>query len=122
MVAAGAVPALLLASAPLTSHARSFRRRQVVHSLADYRECVGTWFSIHDESWKRVRLINVREHPFSDAVEQFSCLFRGRANSVLRSGTYVVRSRFLGQYQLYLTTTEDDGYESFLRADFALLR
>ena len=121
IVVAGAVPALFVASTPLAANARSFRRRRF-HSLANYRKCIGTRFYVLDHSWKRVMLIEVREHAVSDAVEQFSCLFRGKSNSAVRSGTHAIRSRFLGRFQLYLIATEDDGYESFARADFALLR
>jgi hypothetical protein len=121
IVAASAVPVLLVASMPLTADARR-RRRGQIHSLANYRDCIGTWFYVRDESWKRVKLVEVREHIISDEVEQFSCQFRGTSRSAIRSGTHDVRSRFLGRFQLYLTAIEDDGYESFSRADFALLR
>ena len=121
IVASGAVPALLVAGMPRTADARRLRRGQI-HSLANYRDCIGTWFYVRDESWKRVQLIEVREHIISDEVEQFSCQFRGTSRSAVRSGTHPIRSRYLGRFQLYLTAIEDDGYESFSRADFALLR
>ena len=66
IVVAGAVPALFVASTPLAANARSFRRGRF-HSLANYRECIGTWFYVLDHSWKRVMLIEVHEHAVSFA-------------------------------------------------------
>ena len=121
LIAAGAFPALLVASAPLTANARWSRRGQN-HSLANYLDCIGTWFYVRDGRWKRVQLVEVIEHTVADEVEQFSCHFRGSSGSAVRSGTHAVRSRFLGRFELYLVALEDDGYESLARADFALLR
>jgi hypothetical protein len=122
IVAAGALPALLLVGAPSAAVARRFRRAPQIHRLSEYRECIGTWFYIRDESWRPLELIEVSEHASSELVEQFSCHFSGTSNPPIRSGTYAVRSRLLGRFQLYLAATGDDAYESFARADFALLR
>ena len=95
-------------------------------SADEIMETLGSLRARIDERFPESGLSNVcgevSELASSELVEQFSCHFSGTSNPPIRSGTYSVRSRFLGRFQLYLAATGDDANESFARADFALLR
>jgi hypothetical protein len=67
-------------------------------------------------------LVEVTEGPVSLGTEQFTLVFRGPRELVVRDGLYVVRHPTAGSARMFLQPGNDDEFDGFCEASFNLMR
>src|SRR5262245_36846137 len=67
-------------------------------------------------------LVEVTEGPVSLGTEQFTLVFRGPRELVIRDGLYVVRHPTAGSARMFLQPGNDDEFDGFCEASFNLMR
>ena len=67
-------------------------------------------------------LIEVTDGPISLGTEQFTLVFRGPRELVVRDGLYIVRHPTAGSARLFLQPGNDDDVDGLCEASFNLMR
>jgi len=92
-------------------------------SRAVFAALVGDTFRITlDRRVVVLALIEVTEGPVSLGTEQFTLVFRGPRDLVVRDGLYVVRHPTAGSARMFLQPGNDDEFDGFCEASFNLMR
>jgi hypothetical protein len=110
------------AAAPLP---RTTRRVRIdgPPSRAVFAALVGDTFRITlDRRVVLLTLVEVTEGPVSLGTEQFTLVFRGPRELVVRDGLYVVRHPTAGSARMFLQPGNDDEFDGFCEASFNLMR
>jgi hypothetical protein len=92
-------------------------------SRAVFAALVGDTFRITlDRRVVVLTLIEVTEGPVSLGTEQFTLVFRGPRELVVRDGLYVVRHPTAGRARMFLQPGNDDEFDGLCEASFNLMR